>query len=139
MHSRGLLRSCSRHECPRRTLCDARCSSQLRYTVEDLHSGEATNSRSQSIEEKALSLISRSPSRRSNRPVGIRETPLLQPISSGPTRLAIHTGSQCACLEFVDLTRDRLLLANRGSRSGSNLLSLRRPKRCSKEKRQSPE
>src|SRR5205807_5884224 len=106
---------------------------------EDLHSGAATNSRIQRKEDKAPLLTSRSLSRRSIHPAGTPETLLPQPILSGPSRLAVHTGSQCACLEFVDLTRDRLLLANRGSRSGSNLLSLRRPKRCSEERRQSPE
>src|SRR6266536_526537 len=139
MHSRGLLRFCSRHEWRRRSLCDARCSSPLRYTVEDLHAGAATNSRTPRKEGKAPLLTSRSLSRRSIHQAGTPETLLPQPILSGPSRLAAHTGSRSACLEFVDLTRDRLLLANLASRFDSNLLSLRKPKRCSKEKRHSPE
>src|SRR5437870_104977 len=91
--------------------------------VEDPHSGEATNSRTQRKEDKALSLTIRSPSQRSNRPVGIRETPLPRPISSDPTRLAIHRGSQSACLEFADLRRDFLLAAGLALRFGSTLSS----------------
>src|SRR5205809_2839774 len=114
--TRGLLHFCNQRESRRRSLCDARCSSQFRYTAEDLHSGEATNSRTQRKEDRALSLAIRSPSQRSNRPVESRETPLPQPISLGPTRLAIHTGWQSACLEFANLGKDRLRLEGLASR-----------------------
>src|SRR5438477_4648864 len=131
MHSRGLLRFCSRHECRRRTPCYARCSSRLRCTVVELLPSEATNSRIQRKEGKALSLTIRSQSPRSTRPVETRETLLPQPISSGPARLAIHTGSQFACLEFANLRRDLLLLANLASRFDSNLSSSRTMKNWS--------
>ena len=72
---------------------------------------------------RLLLLTIRSLCRRSNRPVGIRETPLPQPISSGPARIAIHTDSQCVRLEFANLRRDRLPPANPASRFDLNLSS----------------
>src|SRR5436309_15527540 len=100
---------------------DAPSSIRISNTDASIHPSEASNSQTQPKEEKALSLTIRSPSRRSNHPVGIREIPPPQPISSGRVRLAIHTGSQSACLEFADSKRDRLLLANPASRFDSNL------------------
>src|SRR5436190_19016753 len=103
--------------------------------VADRRSSEATNSQIQRKEEKAPSLTIRSPFRRSTRPVEIRERPLPPPVSSGPARLAIDTDSQSACLEFADLERDPLLLANPALRFDSNLLSWRMTKARWKEQR----
>ena len=109
------------HEWLRRSPCDVRYSSLPQYRVADLHPSEATSSRIQLKEEKALSLIFRPRSRRSNHPVGIRETPRSQPISSGRSRLAIHMDWQCAYLEFANSTRDRLPLADLVSQFDSSL------------------
>src|ERR1043166_999376 len=122
-HTPGLLRFCSRHELLRRLPCGALCNSRLRYMVEDRHSGEATSSRIQPKEEKALSSAIRSLFLRSTRLARIRETPLLQPISSGPVQLAIHTDLQSVCLEFAGLKIDRLPPVNLVSRFDLNLWS----------------
>src|ERR1043166_4759006 len=98
--------------------------------VEDRHLGEATNSRIQQKEERALSSAIRSLSPRSTRQAGTRETPPPQPISSGPVQLAIHTDLQSVCLEFAGLKIDRLPPVNLVSRFDLNLSSLPSQKEC---------
>src|SRR5437016_14124251 len=106
--------------------------------VADRHSCAATNSRTQRKEEKAPSLTIRFPSRKSIRPVEIRETPPPQPISSVPSRLAIDTGSQSACPEFADSRRDLPPAANPASRFDLNLSLWRKTRSRSKEQRSLP-